>query len=109
MTLRMDGKEFKSFRAVCPRTRRQHARCTRGPPRGGAVVPARGGREAVAGARPGGRRLGVHGRLEDECEALPLKVLPPRSPELNGMVDRANRSERIECAARCCGRWPSMV
>ena len=24
-------------------------------------------------------------------------MLPPRSPELNGMVERANRSERIEC------------
>ena len=97
MTLRMDGKESKSFRAVCPRTRRQvYSRAT-------SAVARSFLREVVEKLSP--ERVQVDGgsefmgAFEDECEALalPLKVLPPRSPELNGMVERANRSERIEC------------
>ena len=100
MTLRMDGKEFKSFRAVCPRTRRQHARVYS---RATSGVARSFLREVVGKLSP--ERLQVDGgsefmgAFEEECAALalPLKVLPPRSPELNGMVERANRSERIEC------------
>ena len=100
MTLRMDGKEFKSFRAVCPKTRRQHARVYS---RATSGVARSFLREVVEKLSP--ERVQVDGgsefmgAFEDECEALglPLKVLPPRSPELNGMVERANRSERIEC------------
>ena len=37
--------------------------------------------------------------FEDECRkrGLPLLVLPPRSPQLNGIVERANRTVRVEC------------
>ena len=37
--------------------------------------------------------------FEAECRALglPLLVLPPRSPQLNGIVERANRTARVEC------------
>lgn len=31
------------------------------------------------------------------CEPRGLPLLPPRSPELDGMVERANRAVRIEC------------
>ena len=36
--------------------------------------------------------------FEDACEELrvPLHVLPPRRPQWNGCVERANRSARIE-------------
>ncbi len=36
--------------------------------------------------------------FEDACEtaAIPLHVLPPRRPQWNGCVERANRSARIE-------------
>ena len=80
MTLSIDGKVFKEFgfaepfgvRAVCPKTRRQHAQ-----------VFSR----ATAGV--------AKGLLAER--KLPLKVLPPRSPELNGIVERTNRTARIEC------------
>ena len=100
MTLNLDGRTFKSFRAVCPRTRRQHARVYS---RATSAVARSFLREVVEKLSPesvqvdgGSEFMGV---FEDECaaRALPLKVLPPRSPELNGMVERANRSERIEC------------
>ena len=36
--------------------------------------------------------------FEDACEErrVPLHVLPPRRPQWNGCVERANRSARIE-------------
>lgn len=36
--------------------------------------------------------------FEDACEALgiPLHVLPPRRPQWNGCVERANRSARAD-------------
>ena len=100
MTLNADGRTFKSFRAVCPKTRRQHARVYS---RATAGVARSFLREVVEKLAPAGVQVDggseFQGDFEDECEAqaLPLKVLPPRSPELNGMVERANRSERIEC------------
>ena len=41
--------------------------------------------------------------FEDGCKerGLELLVLPPRSPELNGIVERANRTVRIECWSQC--------
>ena len=37
--------------------------------------------------------------FEADCKkrGLGLLVLPPRSPELNGIVERANRTVRVEC------------
>ena len=39
------------------------------------------------------------GEFEAECarRSPPLKVLPPRRPQLNGIVERANRTARAEC------------
>ena len=39
------------------------------------------------------------GDFEDECaqRKLPLKVLPPRCPQLNDIVYRTNRTACIEC------------
>ena len=43
--------------------------------------------------------------FEAGCESrgVPLLVLPPRSPELNGIVERANRTVRIECWSQYWG------
>ena len=40
--------------------------------------------------------------FEDVCQALglPLLVLPPRSPQADGIVERANRTVRVECWSR---------
>ena len=77
MILTADGRTLKEFRAVYPRTRRQHAkvfsRATAG----------------TAKAFLGEERIQVDGGsefradFEDECagRGLPLKVLPPRCPE----------------------------
>ncbi len=100
MTLNVDGSTFKSFRAVCPKTRRQHARVYS---RATSGVARSFLREVVERLAPdsvqvdGGSEF--MGDFEAECAALalPLTVLPPRSPQLNGIVERANRSERIEC------------
>ena len=45
------------------------------------------------------------GEFEAECarRSLPLKVLPPRRPQLNGIVERANRTARSECWRACDG------
>ena len=45
------------------------------------------------------------GGFEDECaqRKLPLKVLPPRWPELNGIVECANHTARIECRSQYDG------
>ena len=100
MTLSIDGKVFKKFRAVCPKTRRQHAQVFSRATSGVAKAFL-----AEALKRLGDQPLQVdggsefRGDFEDECaeRKLPLKVLPPRRPELNGIVERANRTARIEC------------
>ncbi len=100
MTLSLDGKVFKEFRAVCPKTRRQHAQVFSRATAGVAKAFL-----AEALKRLGDQPLQVdggsefRGDFEDECaeRKLPLKVLPPRCPELNGIVERANRTARIEC------------
>ena len=96
----MDGRSFKSFRAVCPKTQRQRARVYSWAKAG---VARSFLREVVAALRPAGAQADggseFMGAFEEECEALglPLKVLPPRLPELNGIVERANRPDRFEC------------
>ena len=100
MTLRIDGKTFKEFRAVCPLTRRQYAK----------VYSSATARIARTFLREAFKRLGIRAvqvdggsefmaEFEAECKALglPLLVLPPRSPQLNGIVERANRTARVEC------------
>ena len=108
MTLSIDGKVFKEFgfaepfgvRAVRPKTRRQHAQVFSRATSGVAKAFL-----AEALQRLGDQPLQVDGGsefmgdFEDECAERkpPLKVLPPRCLELNGVVERANRTARIEC------------
>ncbi len=100
MTVRIDGVAHKEFRAVCPRTRLQHAKVYS---RATAGVARAFLREAVRELDV--RAVQVDGgsefmaAFEEECKALglPLLVLPPRSPQLNGIVERANRTARAEC------------
>ena len=100
MTTHIDGRTLKEFRAVCPATRLQHAR----------VYSSATAHTARAFLREAAERLDVKAvqvdggsefmaGFEDECRerGLPLLVLPPRSPQLNGIVERANRTVRIEC------------
>ncbi len=100
MTTHIDGRTFKEFRAVCPKTRRQYAK----------VYSSATAHIARAFLREAAARLGIRAvqvdggsefmaEFEAECKALglPLLVLPPRSPQLNGIVERANRTARVEC------------
>ena len=99
MTLTVDGRTFKEFRALCPKTRRQHARVFSRATAGAAKTYL-----AEALKRLGEQPIQVDGGsefradFEDECARrnLPLKVLPPRRPELNGIVERANRTSKME-------------
>ena len=85
---------------MCPDTRRQCARVCSGTtahtarafPREAAAwlgiraVQVDGGSEFMAEFEAGCRALG-----------LPLPVPPPRSPQPDGIVERANRTARVEC------------
>ena len=72
---------------------REGARAARGPAVSGALHPE----PALANAGVDG---GSESRaeFEDACQALslPLAVLPPKSPQLNGVVETANDSSRTE-------------
>ena len=101
MTCSRDGQTLKEFRALCPVSKfmvaRVYSRATAGNARrflsdvvGALPFPLRsvqvdGGSEFMAG-------------FEDACRELdvPLHVLPPRRPQWNGCVERANRSARTE-------------
>ena len=47
--------------------------------------------------RPNRRRIGGHGRIR--ARRIPLDVLPPRSPKLNGAVERRNGAWRYAFSA----------
>ena len=88
---------------MCPETRRQRtkvcsgttAHAARAFPREAAAwlgiraVQVDGGSEFMAEFEAGCRALG-----------LPPLVLPPRSPQPDGIVERANRAARVECWSR---------
>ena len=100
----IDGKTRKEFRAVCPNTRPQRAKaCSRAT----AGVARAFLREAVR--KLDVRAVQVDGgsesvaAFEAECRGLGLPLLPPRSPQLNGIVERANRTVRVECWSQCRG------
>ena len=101
MTISRDGSSIKEFRAICPVSRFMVARAFS---RATAFNAARflavvaealpvplesvqvdGGSEFMAGFEDACRNLGVA-----------LRVLPPRRPQWNGCVERANRTARIE-------------
>ena len=101
MSYARDGDTIKEFRAVCPVTKfmamRVCARATAGNARRFLLdlldtlpFPLRskqvdGGSEFMADFESACEKLGV-----------PLLVLPPRRPQFNGCVERANRSARAE-------------
>ena len=101
MTYSCDGRTLKEFRAVCPVSRFMVARvCTRA-----TAGNARRFLMDLVGALPfplvsiqvdGGSEFMAD--FEEACEELgiPLHVLPPRRPQWNGCVERANRSARAE-------------
>ena len=104
MTTHIDGKTFKEFRAVRPVTRRQCAKAC-----SSAAAHTAKAFLGEAAERLDIRAVQVDGgsefmaEFEDGCKerGLELLVLPPRSPELNGIVERANRTVRIECWSQC--------
>jgi len=108
MTFSADGQTLKEFRAVCPTSKfmvaRVFSRATAGNARRFLL-------ELVDALPFPLRSLQVDGgsefmaEFEDTCETLgvPLLVLPPRRPQWNGCVERANRSARIEFWNRYTG------
>ena len=101
MTYSRDGQSLKEFRAVCPVSKFAASRVFSRATAGNAARFLR----AMADAMPfpvesiqvdGGSEFMAD--FERACEALdiPLHVLPPRRPQWNGCVERANRSARIE-------------
>ena len=101
MTHTRDGRAIKEFRAICPVTRFMVSRvCSR-------ATARNAGRfldEALAAFPFAVSSIQVDGggefmaEFEDACagRGIPLHVLPPRGPQWNGHVERANRSARIE-------------
>ena len=101
MTYSRDGQTIKEFRAVCPTTRhmvtRVFSRATAGNARRFLTAMIEAMPFPVASIQvDGGSEFMAD--FEQACEALriPLHVLPPRRPQWNGCVERANRSARIE-------------
>ena len=99
MTVTRDGQTLKEFRAVCPVTRRMLSRVY-------SAATAFNARRFLRALRDFMRVTSVQvdggsefmAEFEAECAGLdiPLAVLPPRRPQLNGHVERANRTARIE-------------
>ena len=101
MTTHINGHTFKEFfRTVCPRTPRHRAK----------VFPTAAAHTAKAFLDETAERLDIRAaqldggaesvaEFEAGCESrgVPLLVLPPRSPELNGIVERAkpHRPHRV--------------
>ena len=94
-----EGKSFKEFRAICPVTRRMAAR----------VYSRATARNAKSFLNAVLKTISVHsiqvdggsefrGEFEQACadRDIPLMVLPPKRPQYNGCVERANRTVRQE-------------
>ena len=99
MTVSRDGQTLKEFRAICPVTRRMLSRVYSA----ATAFNARRFLRAlldfmqVASVQvDGGSEF--RAEFETECARLDaeLAVLPPRRPQLNGHVERANRTARTE-------------
>ena len=101
MTFSRDGRTIKEFRAVCPVSRFMVARVFS---RATAFNARRFLRDVVDALPAALRSIQVDGgsefmaEFEDACRDLgiELHVLPPRRPQWNGRVERANRTARIE-------------
>ena len=99
MTVSEDSNSLKEFRAVCPVTRLQYCKVYSRATSGIAtsfLMEVMEKLHVKAIQVDGGSEF--MGEFEAVCKekGIPLKVLPPRSPELNGIVERANRTARIE-------------
>ncbi len=101
MTYSRDGQSLKEFRAVCPISKfaasRVFSRAT--------ADNAKRFLKTVLEAMPfpvesiqvdGGNEFMAEFELEWNALDIPLHALPPRRPQWNGCVERANRSARIE-------------
>jgi len=106
MTVHVDGRTFKAFRAKDPITKALHVRVCSSATAHAATTFLR----EVIGRMPvqsiqvdGGSEFMAD--FENECEqpGLPLHVLPPRRPDLNGHVERSNRALRVEFWSRYRG------
>ena len=99
-----DGDTLKEFKAACPYAKQRAARFLQAvrddlpfPLRSSQSLPPRS-------LSPRRRGAGVDGgsefqaEFEDACQTLnlPLHVLPPKSPQFNGVVERANDRARVE-------------
>ena len=101
MTHTRDGRAIKEFRAICLVTRFMVSRVRS---RATARNAGRFLDEALAAFPFAAASIQVDGgsefmaEFEDACagRGIPLHVLPPRRPQWNGHVERANRSARIE-------------
>ena len=101
MTFSRDGQTIKEFRAICPVSRFMVARVFS---RATASNARRFLNEVVDAFPVPLESIQVDGgsefmaEFEDACEKLgiELRVLPPRRPQWNGCVERANRTARIE-------------
>ena len=101
MTFSRDGQTIKEFRAVCPASRFMVARVFS---RATAFNARRFLADAVEAFPAPLLSVQVDGgsefmaEFEDACRELgiELHVLPPRRPQWNGCVERANRTARIE-------------
>ena len=99
MTVSLDGQTFKEFRAVCPFTRRMFSRVY-------SAATAFNARRFLDALRRDIDILSIQvdggsefmAEFEDACARLetPLAVLPPRRPQWNGCVERANGTARTE-------------
>ena len=101
MSVSRDGGTLKEFKAACPVSKQLVARVYSRAAANNASRFLQAVREALPFEL---RSIQVDGgsefcaEFENACEALnlPLAVLPPKSPQLNGVVERANDSSRTE-------------
>jgi len=99
MTVHVDGRTFKEFHAKDPVTKALHVKV-------GTSATARAAAIFLAEARErmpirsiqvdGGSEFMADFETACEADAIPLHVLPPRRPDINGHVERSNRTLRIE-------------
>ena len=114
MTVSRDGQTLKEFRAVCPiskvmvarvfsRATARNARRFLDTVRRDLPFPVRSINALLAARVDGGSEFRAD--FEDACQALetPLKVLPPRRPQFNGVVERGNDTSRVEFWSQYAG------
>ena len=106
MTVTLEGQTLKEFRAVCPFTRRMFSRVYSAATAFNAsrFLDALRQRMDISSIQVDGGSEFMAG-FEDACArlAFPLVVLPPRRPQWNGCVERANGTARTEFWSQYAG------